>query len=125
VPTPTPIPGGIYVDDIYTTDINGTPKDVFLKDNREVIYWRVLIKKEGAGVVEGASVTCQIVRPNQSVWVEKASTTGADGWALFEHPTGKPCPVGTHIAKVIDVAKTGETYDPASNVKDAHDFELE
>jgi hypothetical protein len=52
------------------------------------------------------------------------STTGADGWALFDQKTNKPNPKGTYTINVTDVTKTGATYDPGANVKDSHQFSL-
>jgi hypothetical protein len=125
-PTPTATPSGsiiMHVADIYTTDVNGVPKDTF--NRGETIYWRVLIHDQNNSPLEGASVTTEVLRPNGGVWVTPTATTGSDGWALFSQKSQKPNPTGTYTINVTNVVKTGVTYDPNANGKDSHQFLLQ
>jgi hypothetical protein len=123
-PTATPTPGGatvMHVEDIFTTDASGVPKDVFTAG--EIVYYQVQILDQSGGPVDAATVTCEIQRPS-GTWTN-VETTGADGWAYFSQRTLKPNPLGTYTIYVIDVTKSGATYDPNQNVKDYHQFTLQ
>jgi hypothetical protein len=114
----------MHVEDMYTTDVNGTPKDVFSATNREKIYYRVLIEDAGSNPVEGALVETTINRPGGGAWVNQSATTESDGWAYFEKSTTKPQTKGIYTIVVTNVSKSGRSYDPGANVKDSHQFEL-
>jgi len=125
-PTPTATPGGsttMHVEDIYTTDANGTPKDVFKA--KDTIYWQAQVLDQNGDPVEGASVTSDIIKPDGSVWKTYTYTTDADGWAYFSQKTAPPSPKGTYTVTVTNVTKDGATYDPSANVKDTHQCELQ
>jgi hypothetical protein len=125
-PAPTSTPGGatvMHVEDIYTTDEYGTPKDVFNK--KETVYYQVLIEDQGGAPVDGATVTCDILWPNDQVWVTQNSDTGADGWAYFDKKTLQNNPLGVYTIDVTNVVKSGATYDAGANVKDSHQFTLQ
>jgi sialate O-acetylesterase len=122
-PTDTPEGVTMHVEDIYTTDANGTPKDVFQK--KETIYYRVQVLDQNDGAVEGANVDTEILKPSGQLWTTQSSDTGADGWALFSKTTNPAAPSGLHTINVTGVTKSGATYDPNANVKDTHQFELQ
>jgi hypothetical protein len=127
-PAPTATPGGateMHVNDIHTTDVDGTPKDVFSATNREIIYYRALIHDQFSSPVDGATVHTEILWPNGGVWTTQESTTGPDGWALFEKRTTKVQPKGRYTVNVTDVVLAGATYNPAANVKDSHQFDVQ
>jgi hypothetical protein len=125
VPTSTPIAGAMHVETIYTTDVNGTPKDTFSATNREKIYWRIQIKDDVGNPVEGATVSSELRKPSGQLWVTRQDETDSGGWVYFNQSTTKPQPKGTYTANVTDVVKSGVAYDEASNVKDSHQFLVE
>jgi hypothetical protein len=117
-PTSTPTTSGsvvMHVADILTTDINGNPQTIFVVGDK--IYWRVKIVDQNGGAVSGASVTTELIKPNGVLWTTLTSTTGADGWALFNKSTLSNSPTGTYTINVTGVTQTGATYNPAANVK--------
>jgi hypothetical protein len=123
-PTITPTPGGstvMHVEDIYTTDKNGNPQDVFSPG--DYVYWRVLIKDQSGAPVDGALVECETIRPSGS-WLDD-ETTGADGWAYFQRKTQPPNPLGTYTINVTNVTLEGATYNPSANIKDSHQYQLQ
>jgi hypothetical protein len=125
-PAPTATPGGstvMHVEDIYTTDEYGTPKDVF--NRGETIYWQVLILDQSSAPVEGADVRCSVERSDGVEWFNQTQTTGADGWAYFDKTTKQNTTTDTYTIYVENVTKTGATYDPNANVKDSHQFVLQ
>jgi hypothetical protein len=125
-PTVTPTPGGstaMHVADIYTTDSAGNPKGTFTRG--ETVYWRVKIVDQNNSPVSGATVNCELRKPNGGVWTTKTATTGADGWALLSMNTVKNNATGTYTINVIGVSKSGATYDPGANVKSSTTFVLQ
>jgi hypothetical protein len=125
-PTPTATPGGtpeVHVEDVYTTDSGGTPKDTF--NGGDTVYWRVQIKDGYGAAVEGATVTTKMIKPDESVYATLDETTGSTGWAYFSKGTKVPDPTGTWRIDVTNVVKSGYTYDPNDNVKDSHSWTLQ
>lgn len=126
-PAPTATPGGstvMHVEDIYTTDANGVPKDTFIAGTDD-IYYRVQILDQNGNPVSGVSVTCELLFPSGSRWLDQTSITGADGWALFEKATQKSNASGVYTVYVMNVVLDGATYDPNANVKDSHQFTMQ
>jgi len=124
-PTPTATPEGtvMHVEDIYTTDVGGSPKDIFNKG--ETVYWRVQILDQGDDPVEGASVRTDILKPDSSPWTNQTTTTDEYGWAFYNKKTRRPDPSGTYTIDVTSVTKDGASYDPEANVKDSHQYTLQ
>ncbi len=125
-PAPTATPGGstvMHVFDIYTTDVNGTLKTVFIAG--DTVYWRVKIVDQSGNPVSGAAVTTELHKPDGSVWNTQTHSTGADGWVIMQKSTASGSPVGIYTLNVTNVTKTGATYDPAANVKSSTTFTLQ
>jgi hypothetical protein len=122
-PTRTNTPSGsivIHVAALLTTDVNNTPKDVFLAG--ETLYWRARIVDQGGSPVSGATVSTKLTRADGSVSPIYNAVTNADGWAFFSQATTTSWPKGAYSVQVTNVAKTGTTYDPAQNVGTPHAF---
>lgn len=126
-PGPTNTPGGstvMHVQDIFTTDVNGTPKTTFIAGT-DTIYWRVQIVDQNGVPVSGAAVVTQLLNPSGGTWATQTQTTNASGWALFNKSTQNNNANGTYTINVTNVTKTGATYNPAANVKSSTTFVMQ
>lgn len=131
-PTPTPTiqpptntPSGapaMHVQSTITTDVNGTPKNAFLKG--DVVYYRAQIVDQTGAAVSGASVTTTINQPSGSLWKTYTATTDANGWAMFQQNTVGGSAVGTYTITVTGVTKSGVTYNASANVDSTQQFTL-
>jgi hypothetical protein len=122
---PTATPSGattLHVQSTITTDVNGQPKDVFVA--RDVVYYRVQIVDQNGAVVNGASVTTNLLKPDSTVWKTYTTTTNASGWALFQQNTVNNTAKGVYTINVTNVVKTGTTYNSSANVDSTHQFTL-
>src|SRR6185436_19938933 len=122
-PTRTNTPSGVpvmHVAALLTTDVNNTPKDVFLAG--ETLYWRARIVDQTGSPVSGATVSTKLTRADGSVSPAYTAATNADGWAFFSQTTAPTWPTGTYSVQVTNVTKTGVTYDPSQNVGTPHTF---
>lgn len=119
-PPPGPV---MHVDDILTTDANGSPQGTFSRGG--TVYWRVKIVDQAAAVVSGASVTTEALLPSGGVWTTLTSTTGSDGWAVFSKKSNRNQATGTYTVRVTNVTKSGATYDANANLKTSTTFVLQ
>ena len=125
LPTSTPVPVGVamHSQDIYTTDVNGTPQGTFNKPGD--IYWRVQVKDGLGNPVSGAVVTCQVYQPMGALWVTKSSTTDANGWATtYTQSLTRNSQSGKYTINVTNITKSGMVYDPSANVKASTTFNV-
>jgi hypothetical protein len=125
-PPPTSTPGGstvMHVEDLWTTDENGTPKDVFI--GGEYYYVHGLIKDQNGSPVEGAYVSVKTTKPGGAYYEWPCGLTDATGECVNDKKINKTDPKGVWTVEVTDVTKDGATYDPNANVKDSHQFEVQ
>jgi hypothetical protein len=117
---PPPPPVVTHVANLITTDSNGNPKSSFRRG--QTVFWRALIVDQNNVAVGGASVRTDVTG---RLVASRTSTTGSNGWALFQMTTNNNSGRGTSTIRVSSVTKTNTTYDPASNVKTAVSFTLQ
>ena len=118
---PPPPPAVVlHVGNLITTDVNGVAKTSFRRG--QTIYWRALIVDQNNAPISGASVRTDVTG---AVTTSKTSTTGSNGWALFNVTTATNGARGTSTIRVNTVSKTGTTYNPGANVKTSVSFTLQ
>jgi YVTN family beta-propeller protein len=118
---PPPPPAVIlHVGNLITTDVNGNAKTSFRKG--QTIYWRALIVDQNNAPVSGASVQTGVTG---ALTASRTSTTGSNGWALFNMTTASNSARGTSTIRVNTVSKANTTYDPGANVKTSVTFTLQ
>jgi hypothetical protein len=112
--------GGAY----YTLTTDSAPVTVMyvqsidmwyqLAGKKYKVFTEVTIVNPSGDPVEGATISIETTLPNNNI-VSDSSITGADGTTTFMYgPTRRQ---GTYISTVIDVVKSGWTYDPDQNVE--------
>jgi YVTN family beta-propeller protein len=122
VGSPPPVIVSMRVADVLTTDSAGNPKTTFNKG--QTVFWRVLVVDQNNSGVSGASVTVDLITPNNTS-TRFTATTRTDGWALFSTATKKSAARGVYTIRVNSVAKSNATYDPSANLKTSTTFSLQ
>ena len=106
----------MHVSDIWTCDQNGNSKTTFSRPG--TVYWKTKIVDAGGSPVAGVTVTCDLYRPDGSLWVaNKTSTTDAGGIASNSNAINQNSSTGTYTIRVKSVVKTGWTYNSGANIK--------
>lgn len=124
-PAPTATPGGstvMHVEDIWTTDSAGAPKTVF--NLSETVYWHVKIFDQSNNPVGSAAVTTHTTK-SDGTGFDNLVNTGADGIAHFNQKIGPSNPTGLWTISVVNVVKSGATYNPSANVKTSTTYTIQ
>lgn len=103
----------VHVDSITTYE-SGAATSSFNK--RETVETRVVIKDHNGDIVQGATVTIELVDPQTTVQYTDSAVTSASGIAYFNYTLPNNARQGTWTDRVTDVSGTNMVYDSISNV---------
>ena len=114
----------MHVEDMYTCNEEGRIWYCWKLGN--YFYWKVLILDQNGYSVADASVTCEVLDPNEVYKAGATDATDPDGWADdFRISSGTNWDPGTYTINVTNVTHSELTYDPAANVIDSWEFGLQ
>jgi len=112
----------MHIADLIITDSSGNPKSTFTRG--QTVFWRVLVVDQNNLRVSGASVTVDLVAPNNTS-TRFTATTRTDGWSLFSTTTKQNTARGTYTVRINSVAKSNATYDRSANLKSSTTYTIQ
>jgi YVTN family beta-propeller protein len=121
-PVPPPVVVSMHVANVVTTDSAGNTKTTFTRG--QTVFWRILVVNQDNAAVSGASVTVDLVAPNNTT-TRFTGTTRTDGWSLFSTTTKSNTARGVYTVRVNSVTKTNVTYDRAANLKSSTTYTIQ
>jgi YVTN family beta-propeller protein len=121
-PVPPPAVVAMHITNILTTDSAGNPKTTFTRG--QTVFWRVLVNDQNNSPVSGATVTVDLVAPNNTS-TRFTGTTRTDGWVLFSTSTRQTTARGVYTVRVNSVTKSNATYDRTANLKTSTTYTIQ
>lgn len=103
----------VHVDALQTYK-NGVATTSFLK--RDALEVRATVRDHLGNLVQGATVTIQLIEPDADLHATLTPTTSASGVASGTHTLAASAPQGQWTARVTGISGTGLVYNAGANV---------